>query len=115
MMADPTMSVSNAMAMGGISVLLLGGLREKDKLKDSGLKMELFHLEAGILHLRGRKIIRTLICSINVHCWPSQLKAWITSWMQTITHTTNSVHTRSRILWLLFHSWTWMTSFPPQH
>jgi hypothetical protein len=29
-------------------VLLLGGLREKDKLKDSGLKMELFHLEAGI-------------------------------------------------------------------
>ena len=43
--------------------LLLGGLREKDKLKDSGLKMELFHLEAGILHLRGRKIIRTLICS----------------------------------------------------
>jgi hypothetical protein len=46
------------------AVLLLGGLREKDKLKDSGLKMELFHLEAGILHLRGRKIIRTLICSI---------------------------------------------------
>jgi hypothetical protein len=52
--------------MGGISVLLLGGLREKDKLKDSGLKMELFHLEAGILHLRGRKIIRTLICSTLV-------------------------------------------------
>ena len=45
------------------AVLLLGGLREKDKLKDSGLKMELFHLKAGILHLRGRKIIRTLICS----------------------------------------------------
>jgi hypothetical protein len=35
-------------------------------LKDSGLKMELFHLEAGILHLRGRKIIRTLICNREI-------------------------------------------------
>ena len=55
------------------AVLLLGGLREKDKLKDSGLKMELFHLEAGILHLRGRKIIRIRLFAALVtsdkHTW----------------------------------------------